>query len=516
MLTLGSNLERSLRLYGDRTAVIDPTGRRFSWSAYVDRVRRCAGLLLESGLQPGDRFAIVCHNSFANAELMCGGYWAGLIPVPVNYRLAPPEIAHILDDADCRLVVLENCFAELMGDDELGAWSERVQSLESLCQGQRFEKAITVPMLAAAETDDALLVYTGGTTGRAKGVRLSHANIMSNALQIAYVAKPRGDDVFLHVAPMFHSADLLSTPWVMAGAAHLYLPEFSGEAALQAIEQHRVTTSSLTPTMIIMMLQVPDFDRYDLSSLRQMIYGSSPMATEWIERAMRRFPGVEFIQAYGLTEASPLLTMLGMDEHQQAVDGGDYDRLKSVGRPLPGVDLKIVDPDDCELFAGEAGEVVVRAPNVTRGYLNRPDATAEAFRHGWFHTGDIGRMDEQGYLYLLDRKKDLVITGGELVYSLEVESALYHHPKVRECAVVGIPDDAFGEALLAAIVTIDGEAPSPEELIQHCRGRIGGYKIPRRYVFVDELPRSAVNKVLKHELRALYSQALVSQRAEQP
>ncbi len=507
MLTLGSNLERSRRLFGDRTAVLDPAGRRYSWAEFAERTRRCAGLLLESGLQPGERFAIVSHNSFRNAELMRGGYWAGLVPVPVNYRLAPPEIAYILDNAECRLVVLEEPFSAVMESETLAPWRDRVLPLETDRYEQRLGAAQPAQMHAAAETDDALLVYTGGTTGRAKGVRLTHANIMQNALQIAFVSRPRADDLFLHVAPMFHSAELLSTPWFMAGAAHLYLPEFSGEIALQAIEQHRVTCSVLTPTMIVMMLQQPDFERYDLTSLRQVIYGSSPMAAEWIERALERLPGVEFIQAYGLTETAPLLTMLEMADHRRAIDSGDRALLQSVGRQLPGVDLKIVDADDRELPPGEPGEVVVRAPNVAKGYLKRPEATAEAFRHGWFYTGDIGRLDERGYLYLLDRKKDLIITGGELVYSLEVESALYQHPRVHECAVVGIPDDKYGEALLAAIVPAAGEPPTPEELIEHCRGRIGGYKIPRRFVFVDALPKSAVNKVLKHELRRLYSQS---------
>jgi len=504
MLTLASNLKRSARIFGDRIAVVDPEGR-FTWAQFIDRARRCATVLLESGLGPGDRFAIISHNAFREAELMRGGYWAGLVPVPINYRLAPPEIAYILDNAECRLVAVEKSFTKLMTAAELAPWTGRMLTIEPARYEQLLDGAQAAPVHESAETDDALLVYTGGTTGRAKGVRLTHANIVLNALQIAFVARPRDDDLFLHAAPMFHSADLLATPWVMAGAAHLYLPEFSGQAVLQAIEEHRVTCCVLTPTMIIMMLQQPDFDRYDLSSLRQVIYGSSPMAMEWILRALQGFPGVEFIQAYGLTETAPLLTMLEMADHRQALESGDHRLLQSVGRQLPGVDMKIVDGNDRELPANEPGEIVVRAPNVARGYLKRPEATAEAFRNGWFYTGDIGCMDEHGYLYLLDRKRDLIITGGELVYSLEVEAVLYKHPKVRECAVVGIPDDAYGEALLAAIVPTAGAPPTAEELIEHCRGHIGGYKIPRRYVFLDELPKSAVNKVLKHELRRLYS-----------
>ncbi|UCH39223.1 MAG: AMP-binding protein [Gammaproteobacteria bacterium] len=481
-----------------------PEGR-FSWSEFADRVRRCATLLVEFGLEPGERFAIIGHNSFRQAELIRAGYWAGLVPVPINYRLAPPEIAYILDNAECRLVAIEAPFATIMASEDLAPWAQRTLSIEPMQYEQRLDSAKIAPMHEPAETDDALLVYTGGTTGRAKGVRLSHTNILLNALQIAFVARPRVDDIFLHAAPMFHSADLLATPWMMAGAAHIYLPEFSGDKALEAIQEHRVTCCVLTPTMIIMMLQQPDFERYDLGSLRQVIYGSSPMAVEWILHAMQGFPGVEFIQAYGLTETAPLLTMLEMADHRHALDSGDHRLLQSVGRPLPVVDMKIVDGNDRELPPTEPGEIVVRAPNVAKGYLKRPQATAEAFRDGWFYTGDIGRMDEHGYLYLLDRKKDLIITGGELVYSLEVESALYRNPKVRECAVVGIPDEAFGEALLAAIVPAAGESPTAEELIEHCRAHIGGYKIPRRYVFLDELPKSAVNKVLKHELRRIYS-----------
>ncbi len=506
MLTLASNLKRSARLFADRPAIVEPE-KHFTWAEYSDRARRCATLLRESGLSPGDRFAIISHNTFRQAELMRGGYWAGLVPVPVNYRLAPPEIAYILDNAECRLVAVEQPFATLMTDEELAPWADRMLLIEPMRYEQQIDGVKAAPMHEAVETDDALLVYTGGTTGRAKGVRLTHANIMLNALQIAFVARPRDDDLFMHAAPMFHSADLLATPWVMSGAAHCYLAEFSGQAALEAIQEQRVTCCVLTPTMIIMMLQQPDFDRYDLGSLRQVIYGSSPMAVEWILRALQGFPGVEFIQAYGLTETAPLLTMLEMTDHRRAFESGDPRLLQSVGRQLPGVEMKIVDGKDRELPPGEAGEIVVRAPNVARGYLKRPEATAEAFRDGWFYTGDIGRIDEQGYLYLLDRKKDLIITGGELVYSLEVEAALYKNPKVRECAVVGVADDAYGEALLAAIVPAAGESPTAEELVEHCRAYIGGYKIPRRYVFLDELPKSAVNKVLKHELRRIYSGA---------
>ena len=256
--------------------------------------------------------------------------------------------------------------------------------------------------------------------------------------------------------------------------------------------------------MLILIQQVEDFECFDISSLRQIVYGSAPMAAQWIRKTMTRFEGVELIQSYGLTETAPILTTLSMSEHKQAFETNDDQLLKSVGRPLVGVDMKIVDVNDQERPIGEPGEVVVRAPNVAKGYLEQPQATAQAFRGDWFFTGDIGYLDQRGYLYLLDRKKDMIITGSELVFSLEVESVLCQHPGVSECAVVGVPDETYGEALLAAVVPLRGERVTEEELVEFCRGKIGGFKIPRRYVFMDELPKSAMNKVLKTELRRRY------------
>jgi long-chain acyl-CoA synthetase len=292
----------------------------------------------------------------------------------------------------------------------------------------------------------------------------------------------------------------------MAGAAQVFLTKFSGRAVLEAIETYGVTVTMLTPTMLIMAMQEPDIGKYDLSSLRQVIYGSSPMAVEWIRKMSERFKNVEFVQAYGLTETSPILTLLHAAEHERAIATSQYDLLKSAGRQIPGVDLMIVDSDGRELPVGQPGEVVVRGPNVSKGYLKRPDATEESFRQGWFYTGDIGQLDDHGYLYLLDRKKDMIITGGEMVFSSEVEAALYQNPKVHECAVIGVPDETYGEALLAVVVPAPGETLTQDELIAHCRGKIGGYKIPRRYVFLDALPKSAMDKILKTELRRIYGE----------
>jgi long-chain acyl-CoA synthetase len=509
MLTLASMLKRTLRCFGPQRAIAN-AGGGFTWTEFGDRVARAAVVLKALGVRRGERYALICRNSFRCAELMHAGYWMGAIPVPINFRLAPPEIAYILDNAGCDLTVVESEFSKTLDTDALASRAVNAHLVGGADDGwSRYEtmlaEADPAPLdESAGEDDEALLIYTGGTTGRAKGVPLSHRNVVANGMQIGLVTAPLSDDVFLHVAPMFHSADLLATPWTLAGAAHLYLPKFTSEAVFRAIEDFGITTSMLTPTMIIVMLRDPDFERYDISTLRQVIYGSSPMAAEWIRKAVERFEGVEFIQAYGLTETAPLLTMLPMAEHMRAIDGGKDEVLRSLGQPLVGVDLKLVDADGAEVPTGGIGEIIVRGPNVAQRYLKRPEATAEAFREGWFCTGDIGRLDDRGRLYLLDRKKDMIITGGELVYSLEVEAALYEHPGVQECAVVGVPDEVYGEALLAAIVPAEGAGVTDQEMIAHCRGRIAGYKIPRRYAFFVELPKSAMNKILKNELRRLY------------
>ncbi len=512
MLTLVSAMDRARRLYGARPAIIDRE-RNFTWSEFLDRAARAATVLRDHGIRPGERFAILSRNTFRNAEMVHAGYWLGAIPVPVNIRLAAPEIRFILDDAECKLVVVEDAMADLARAPELAPWRDRIifQSPEPAdVEWPQYEALLADAAPAepreAAEDDDAIVFYTGGTTGRSKGVQLSHRNVISNGMQCAVAMRVRFDDVYLHVAPMFHSADLLGTAYTLTGGAHAYLAQFSGAALLRALADHGVTHVMLAPTMIIMALREDDFGAYDLSRFRLLFYGSSPMAVEWTRRAIARFPGA-IQQGYGLTETSPILTTLDMEEHAEAMATGAFDRLRSVGRPVIGVDLRIVDDDGTEVAVGDGGEVIIRAPNVTRGYLNRAEENAAAFRGGWFHTGDVGRVDAEGYLYLLDRKKDMVITGGENVYTSEVEAALYQHPGVHEAAVIGVADEKYGEALFAVIVKAPGAELTEDDIIAHCRARIGGFKVPRRMAFVEEMPKSAMGKILKNELRRIHGGA---------
>jgi long-chain acyl-CoA synthetase len=509
MLTLPSVLQRTLRLHGERPAVRDDEGD-LTWARFGDHVARAATVLADRGVQRGQRFAVIGRNSYRQAELIHGGYWSGTVPVPINYRLAVPEIVAILDDAECTDLAIESPFLDLLDDPALGRWRDRAFCIDR-SPDPRWPDYDTLKATATQrdphdpdENDDAILLYTGGTTGRAKGVRLSHRNIVANALQLAHLMSARADDVYLHSAPMFHSTHLKATAMTMCGGAHAYLADFTSARLLDAIARHQVTIASLVPTMIIRLLEAPDLGRRDLSKLRLITYGTSPMPAAWTKRTMKAFPGVGLHQYYGLTETSPVVAALDEDDHRRAMMEKES-LLKAAGRPLSCVDVRIVDEAGNDLPIGGSGEIVLRGPQLTKGYLNRPKENAEAFRDGWFHTGDVGAMDSEGYLYVLDRKTEMVVTGGENVYTQEVEAALCQCPGISEAAVFGVPHPQFGEALMAAIVPRNGQRPAEKDIITFSRHLIAGYKIPRRFMFVDALPRSAVGKVLKHELRRLYA-----------
>ena len=510
MLTMLSALDNALKLHGDRPAIVDEE-QCFTWSQHVGRVAKAAGLLADLGIGPGDRYGIICENSFRYTELIHASYWGGAIAVPINHRLAAPEILHILEDADCRALALGKPFLNLTDTAELAPWRGQTIYLgppdDEISQPQ-YEALLTAapsaPQCPVDEDDLAILLYTGGTTGRSKGVQLSHKNVHSNGMQMAIAMGAVSNDIYLHAAPMFHAADLLSTGFTLVGAAHCYLPVFSPTASLEVIQKYRVTATMKAPTMIIMNLTNSRFEEYDTSSLRIMLYGSSPMAAEWVQKSIEGFPHTQIVQGYGLTETSPILTYLGWDIHKNAIKAGDTNVLRSAGRPLVGLDMKITDDNGNELPLGEVGEVTVRGPQVSRGYLNRPEETEKSFRNGWFYTGDVGRMDADGLMYLMDRKKDMIVSGGENIYTSEVEAALYQHAGIQECAVVGVPDEKYGEALFAVIVPAEGNTLTETDVIDHCRERIGGYKIPRQMDFVTEMPKSAMGKILKNELRSIY------------
>jgi long-chain acyl-CoA synthetase len=499
----------TVRHNGPQPALLDAS-RAITWNEFGERVARAAGALRKLGIRSGARFAILSRNGFRHEELKWAGLWLGAVPVPINFRLAPPEIAQILADADCERVLVEAPFAPMLEHPALTAWQGKATPIGEAAgpNGALYEALLAgadpLPPHDAAADDDALLLYTGGTTGRGKGVRLSHANILASAYAFALGTGARRHHVYLHAAPMFHSADLLALGWLLQGAPQCYLPQFSPAAFLDAIERYQVGAVVTVPTMLIgVVSDRAAMENAALASLRVLIYGAAPMAVEWIKRVALAFPKVDLYNCYGLTETAPDLTVFDAREFRAAL-ASDAPHLTSVGKSNVVNELKVVRRDGSECASDEAGELLARGPNIMQGYLNRPQETSAALRDGWLHTGDIARIDANGYVHLLDRLKDMVITGGENVYSAEVEAVLHRHPAIAEAAIIGVPDPTLGEAVMAVIVPRIGADPDPEQISAHCRASLGGFKVPRRFRFVQALPKSALGKVLKAELRRQY------------
>ena len=487
-------------------AVLDH-GLRLTWDEFVQRISRLAQVLQQSGINRGDRFAIIARNSWRQAEVVHAGQWIGAVPVPINFRLAPVEIQTIIENAGCRLVIVDEQFNRLLDQPELTDWKSTHLLLsgdENGAYEQTIKSAASVDPLTVSPDMEALLLFTGGTSGRAKGVPLTHGNIIANARQVGSRWPAQPGDVVLHVPPMFHSAELVKTVYFLQGAANVYLPKFDPESLLRTIEQFRVTFALLVPTMLMLTLQSGKVPQYDVGSLKQIIYGASPMPADWVRTAFETVPGVEIAQGYGLTETSPLLTMLDHQSHADALAGGNTARLSSCGRALAGVELRIMDDSGQECVTGQVGEIYARGDNVFNGYLSQSELTQQVLVDGWFRTGDLGYLDDAGYLYLKDRKQDLIVTGGENVYSSEVEAVLNQHPDVEEVAVIGIPDEIYGEKVIGVMTLVHDSGLTGAELINFCKGKIGGYKIPKQIHVVDELPKSALGKVLKTELRKLF------------
>ena len=514
MLTLVSALIRARQHFAHRPAFFTDDGRQVHWAAHCDEVCRLAGALVALGLKPGDRFAILAANSLRQATLIHAGYWMGAIAVPINTRLAPTEIAQILDDSQPGCIWAGAAALPIFDTPELSAWSDRALDLED-SKGGAMANSYSA-LLAPAEPADAfeadedypaILLYTGGTTGRGKGVALSHRNVVSNGLQVGLALSVTGMDRMLHVAPMFHSADLLGTAVTLAGGSHAYLATPTPESFVNALESMKITYTMVPPTILQQVLAQGLLSQRDLTALRIFISGGAHVPLELLQKAQRFLSNGSMVHGFGLTETSPILTMMHYTQVFQS-QGPDSSALSSVGRPLAGVDTRILDSTGRDVPTGEPGELVVRGPNVATEYLDRPEISGSAFKNGWFYTGDIGSIDSDGFLSIVDRKKDMIITGGENVYSAEVEAVLRQHPQISDAAVIGVPDDTYGEAVFAVLVAAGQTAPNIQSVIDFARQRIGGYKIPRQMVFVDELPKSALGKVLKADLRARYQHEL--------
>ena len=504
-------LHRAVQLHPDRVATHFGERQR-TFLELRERVARLAGALQALGMRAGDRVAMLSLNSDRYLEYQMAVPWGGGVLNPCNTRWSCAEIAYSLNDSGSTLLLVDDHFAHLA--DSLRHESPSVCAVIHCGDGpaptamHSYEALVSdaAPIADARCGGEDLLgiFYTGGTTGSPKGVMLSHANLFSCGLSTRAegLAAPNGN--YLHAAPMFHLADMgCAMPHWLEGNSHSIIPSFNPEATIRCIERNRVTCALLVPTMFQMLVDHPAAKEvHDLTSLQTLIYGASPIAEAVLERAMTMLPGVEFIQAYGMTELSPVATINPAWYHTPAAR--NYGKLRSAGRASYCTEVRIVDADGVEVPRGTVGEVVVRGPNVMQGYWNQPELTAQAIRDGWMHTGDGAWMDVDGFIFIADRLKDMIVSGGENVYSAEVENVLAQHPGVAACAVIGIPSDRWGESVHAVVVPRAGYDVRIEELIAYCKGLIAHYKCPRSVEFTAALPMSGAGKVLKMTLREPY------------
>ena len=514
-MSIVDGLKKTVAANPDKIASIASTAR-YTFRQLAERINRLSDALAGLGIGRGDRVAILALNHSRYLELYYGIPQIGAAVVPINFRIPPPEVNYIIDHSEAVTVVVDDTMMPVI--DALRARLSSVKHFISMGDAPRPDYLMYEELVAEGSPDftgpevgdDELLglFYTSGTTAEPKGVMLTHHNMLSNIKHSNSVALPQPNDVFLHTAPMFHLADGAAVfNNITHGVTQAYLPRFEPTEVLEAIRRERISTIVLVPTMINFLLNHPKIGEYDLSSLRHVTYGASPIAPETLRRAMKVF-GCRFGQGYGLTEAAPLLTALVPEDHLAALEDERAERrLASCGKPVEGVEVRVVKDDGAEVKPGEVGEIIARGPNIMKGYWKRPEDTAIAVRDGWLYTGDLATVDEEGYLYLVDRKKDMIVTGGENVFSTEVEAVIYMHPAVKEAAVIPVPDPEWGERVHACISLKDGASLTLEELEEFCRPHLPSYKTPRSMeVIENELPKGGTGKILKKTLREKYWQ----------
>jgi fatty-acyl-CoA synthase len=512
-------LEKALSLYADKEAVVSGE-RRFSYREFADRVNKLANLLRGMGIKKGSCVAILHQNSHEFLEAYFSAAQLGAILNPLNIRLSPQELAFILKDSGAEVLIASRHFAGSV--NSLGDLEVKIRHV--ICTGQgeditpfrtlEYEEAIekqvfkAPPVEEISDDDIAHLYYTSGTTGTPKGVMLTHANVCTHALATIAELRLNDTDRWIHVAPLFHLADAWATfaiTWV--GATHVTVPDFEPPLVLETMQNEKITLTNMIPTMLNMLVNNPEVNSYDFSSLRVILSGGASIAPDLVKTIMSTFK-CDYIQTYGMTETCPYLTLSILKENLGDLSPGDQFVYKAkTGRPMIGVLLKVVKDNGEEVSHNdtEVGEIIVKGDTVTPGYWNRPKETADALKHGWLYTGDLAVVDDQGYVNIVDRKKDMILTGGENVYSTEVENILYAHPGVLEAAVIGVPDPKWGEAVKAVVVLRQGQEATEKEIIDFCKERIARYKAPKSVDFISELPKTGSGKIHKRGLKERYA-----------
>jgi acyl-CoA synthetase (AMP-forming)/AMP-acid ligase II len=493
----------------DRLALV-VGAQSFSFADVHDRARRLAVAL--SGLaSPGDRVAILAENIVEYVDAYYGVPSAGLALVLLNYRLNPHELAWIIDDSDATVLIVEASYLEAVLDVRaewpkvrhiivVGPTPATATAIDMIDYDELVGSADPGAELARPDEDDvAWQLYTSGTTGRPKGALLTHRSLMTAVLNAVIAYGVKAEDRAMLCFPMCHVSGYLVTQNHLAGASMVLMRTYSPELFMELVDKHQINSTGLAPTMMTTLLQHPKIDDYELSTLTSIGYGAAAMPVEVLKAAIKRFGPVVW-SGFGMTEVGGNVLTHPISAHVRAVNGEEH-LLAACGVPMMLAAVRVVDDEMRELAPGEVGEMVIRGDQLLQGYANRPEATLEAFRGGWFHTGDLARRDEEGFFYIVDRKKDMIITGGENVYSREVEEILYGHPAVAEAAVIGLPDPLWGERVIAVVTLRSGAQATDREIMACCRERLAGFKTPKQVVFVDEMPKTVSGKILKRELR---------------
>jgi fatty-acyl-CoA synthase len=520
-LDISQFLKRAVLFWPDREAVVDGA-HRFNYRQLHKRACGLSSALLARGVARGQVVSIVSPNSHEYIEAYFACAMTGIILNPINFRLSAREIAAIVTDAGSVAVLVHSDFFEIVenaikiAETSMPSFAPVVIAFghdnltRKITSWLDYEVVVNAePLSIPADLSDfahdvANLYYTSGTTGAAKGVMLTYENISCHALCVISELQLSDEDHWLHAAPLFHLADAWAAFAITAvGGKHIILPYFNSQNALEIIEREKVTLSNLIPTMLNAMVNDPSLSDYSYSSLRLILSGGAPISPETVRKIIQAF-SCDYVQTYGMTETSPYLTMSLPKAHLMGLPADELLTLRSkTGRPFMGVELKVVRSDMSEVAHDdkEVGEIIARGPIVTPGYWNKPEETAAAIQDGWLHTGDLAVIDSEGYLNIVDRKKDMILTGGENVYSTEVEHVLYEHLAILECAVFGLPDATWGESVTAAVVLKKGHFVSGTELIAFVKSRIAHYKAPRHVEFLDALPKTGSGKIQKKALR---------------
>ena len=516
-MPLNELLPKAVRLYPEKEAVVCGD-LRMNYRDFAARVWRLSNGLLVLGIKRNDRVAVLHENAHEYLEAYFAAAHLGIVLVSLNHRLSAKELADILNDSESRVLIAQGVFREKAGE-----LPGRVPTLEKIIWtrsdfdpevegGLDYEKLLASqpeeppPAPSINDDDVAHLYYTSGTTGRPKGVMLTHKNVKSHALGTIAELHLTDRDRWFHVAPLFHLADAWATfalTWV--GGKHVLLPSFDALSVCRMIQEEKITLTNLIPTMLNMMVNHPEVGNFDYSSLRVLLSGGASIAPETVRKIVDAF-GCDYIQTYGMTETSPYLTLSILKDHLKILAREEQLRFKAkTGREFMGVNLRVVDEDgnDVALNDAQVGEIIVKGDTVTPGYWRLPEETAKAIQDGWLYTGDLAVMDAERYVNIVDRKKDMIITGGENVYSSEVENVLYTHPDVLEAAVIGIPDSHWGEAVKACVVLKEGCSATEEAIITYCRKELAGYKTPKSVDFLEALPKTGSGKIFKKGLRLL-------------